>query len=343
MFLANALKLKNRVSADDKFWTGNAFAFTVKTDNTGTSNDDQFTIPIDNKVVDASIYWGDDTVTNLNSGDGQQTAITHTYPSAGTYNIYILETVARGFSKMRFNAGGDCLKMINIANWGILNIEVANTFRGCSNMTCTATTAPVYPASGNVLQGTFRDCTSFNGAIGNWNVSSCTDINKMFQGAIAFNQPLENWNVSSISNFSSMFNNARIFNQSLNSWDMSSATTTSNMFEGADAFNQPLNSWDMSSNTKMEKMFFDADAFNQDLSAWDFEGLTHGNALVRFIKNTSMHSTNYSALLIRWAAQDVLDSLTVDSGNIQYLSSAASARQSLIDDDKWTITDGGQV
>ena len=56
-----------------------------------------------------------------------------------------------------------------------------------------------------------------------------------------------------------------------------------------------------------------------------------------------MSTANYSALLIRWAAQDVLDNLTVDSGTIQYSASAASARQSLLDDDSWSITDGGQA
>ena len=360
------LGLKNNVS--DKFWTGNAFAFTVKTDNTGTSNDDQFTIPISLKAVNATIYWGDDTTTTLTTADGQQTAITHTYSSAGTYNIYILESATKGFSKMRFNNGGDCLKMINIANWGIIDFDIGNTFMGCSNMTCTATDVPVYAADGNHLSGAFRSCTNFNGAIGNWDVSNCTSLERMFNGCTNFNQDLSSWNVSNVTNFKALFDssssfnqdisswnvsnvtnfggvfrNCTVFNQNIGSWNTSSATDMASMFEGADAFNQSIDSWNVSSVTTMNKMFSNANAYNQDISSWDFEGLSASNALFRFIKGSSMSTANYSALLIRWAAQDVVDNLTVDSGSIQYSSSAASARASLIADDSWTITDGGQA
>ena len=328
---------------DSNFWTGNAFAFTVKTDNAGTSNDDQFTIPIETKEVNATIYWGDDSTTTLASSDGNQTAITHTYSSAGTYNIYILESATKGFSKIRFNNGGDKLKMMNIANWGIIDFEIGGAFYGCSNMTCTATDAPIYAADSNHLANCFRDCTSFNGAIGNWDLTSATNIERMFDSATSFNQPLDSWDTSNLTSIKQMFNGATSFNQPLNSWDTSSTTDAASAFEGASAFNQPLNSWNVSSVTNMSKMFFNASAFNQDISAWDFEGLTNANALLRFIKSSGMSTANYSALLIRWAAQDVKDSLTVDSGTIQYSASAASARQSLLDDDSWSITDGGQA
>ena len=328
---------------DDAFWTGNAFAFTVKTDNAGTSNDDQFTIPISSKVVNATIYWGDGDTTTLASSDGSQTAITHTYSSAGTYNIYILESATKGFTKMRFNNGGDKLKMMNIANWGIIDFDISSTFYGCSNMTCTATDAPIYAADSNHLVSTFRDCTSFNGAIGNWDLTNATTLERMFGGATSFNQPLDSWDTSNLTSIKQMFSGATSFNQSLNSWDTSSVTEGASMFEGASAFNQPLNSWDMSSVTNMQKMFFNATAFNQDISAWDFEGLTNASALVRFIKSSGMSTANYTALLIRWAAQNVKDSLTVDSGSIQYSASAAASHASLIADDSWTIQDGGQA
>lgn len=370
MFLANALKLKNRVSADDKFWTGNAFAFTVKTDNAGTSNDDQFSIPFSAKTLNCTIYWGDGTTSTFSTSDGTQTSVTHTYSSAGEYNIYVLESATKGFGKIRFNNGGDKLKMINIANWGIFDFEISNTFMGCSNMTCTATDAPVYAADNNHLVGAFRGCTNFNGAIGNWDISNCTSLERVFNNCTNFNQDLNSWNVSnvqnmkaifdscssfngnvtswnvsSVTNFDSTFRNCTVFNQNIGSWNTSSVTNMSSMFNNALAFNQSIDSWNVSSVTTMNKMFnmTATNAYNQDMSSWDFEGLSDSNALFRFIKGSSMSTTNYSALLIRWAAQDVVNSLTVDSGSIQYSSSAASARQSLIDDDSWTITDGGQA
>jgi len=336
-------KINSLAEADENFWTGDAFAFTVKTDNAGTSNDDQFTIPIGGFTLNCTIYWGDGDTTTLASSDGNQTAITHTYSSAGTYNIYILESATKGFTKIRFNNGGDKLKMMNIANWGIVDFQIQSAFYGCSNMTCTATDAPIYAADSNHLANCFRDCTSFNGAIGNWDLTNATSVEGMFRGATSFNQPLDSWDTSNLTDIKQMFSGATSFNQPLNSWDTSSVTLATSVFEGASAFNQPLNSWDMSSVTSMQKMFFNATAFNQDISAWDFEGLTNSFALIRFIKSSGMSTANYSALLIRWAAQDVKDSLTVDSGSIQYSASAAASHASLIADDSWTIQDGGQA
>jgi len=353
---------------DSNFWTGNAFAFTVKTDNAGTSNDDQFTIPFSPKTLNCTIYWGDGTTSTFSTSDGTQSSITHTYPSAGEYNIYVLENATKGFGKIRFNNGGDKLKMMNIANWGILDFEISNTFMGCSNMTCTATDAPVYAADGNHLTSAFRLCTSFNGAIGNWDVSNCTSLERvvndcpnfnqdlsswdvsnvsnlksLFEGCSSFNQDISSWDVSSATSFGSLFKNCTVFNQNIGSWNTSSVTDMQSMFAGTDAFNQSIDNWDVSNVTTMNKMFENASAYNQDMSSWDFEGLSASNALFRFIKGSAMSTANYSALLIRWAAQDVVNSLSVDSGAIQYSSSAASARASLITDDSWTITDGGQA
>ena len=96
-----------------------AFVFNVKTDNTGTSNDDQFTLPLVSSFngVTAEVDWGDgstDTITAFN-----QPEVTHTYASAGTYTIKISNAL-RGF---RFDNGRDKLKLLNISNWGVLEIN----------------------------------------------------------------------------------------------------------------------------------------------------------------------------------------------------------------------------
>ena len=51
----------------------------------------------------------------------------------------------------------------------------------------------------------------------------------------------------------------------------------------------------------------------------------------------------YDALLIAWAGQTVLSGLSPNFGGAQFTSGGAAeaARTSLINDDGWTITDGG--
>ena len=86
--------------------------------------------------------------------------------------------------------------------------------------------------------------------IGAWNVSGCTDMSSMFNGALLFNGNIEGWErpanetgdiekttVSSVENMNNMFTFATSFNSIISNWDVSSCTTMAGMFNGATAFN----------------------------------------------------------------------------------------------------------
>ena len=89
-----------------------AFQLVVKTDNTGTSNDDQFTLPLKAaETYDCTIYWGDGTTT----AQSTDSSPTHTYAAgAGTYTVSVSGT----FPAVYFNVGGDRLKVLELKNWG---------------------------------------------------------------------------------------------------------------------------------------------------------------------------------------------------------------------------------
>ena len=57
---------------------------------------------------------------------------------------------------------------------------------------------------------------------------------------------IENWDVSSVTNMSRMFDDIRFFNLDLGGWDVSEVTDMSYMFYGADQFNQDLSAWQVS-------------------------------------------------------------------------------------------------
>ena len=58
-----------------------------------------------------------------------------------------------------------------------------------------------------------------------WDVSSVTDMGRMFTYASAFNADLSSWDVSSVTTMRSMFYQASVFNADLSSWNVSSVTT----------------------------------------------------------------------------------------------------------------------
>ena len=243
------------------------FVFTVDTTQSGVSASNQFKLPLTTSTgLDCVVDWGDGTSDNIT--DHTAPEVTHTYSSAGTYTIKITGDLLG----WKFDGGGDKLKMGDVEKWGALNISINRGFRGCTNMTCSATDAPTITSTN--LEFYFTDCSNFNGAIGNWDVSSVGSIRSFLQNASSFNQPIGSWNVSNVTNMGEMFRSTP-FNQYIGSWDVSSVTSFSEMFSGNTSFNQDIGSWDTSSVTNMGRMFNSATSFNQDIGSWDTSSVTN--------------------------------------------------------------------
>jgi len=177
------------------------FVFSVQTDNTGTSNDNQFTLPLTTSTdLDITVEWGDGNSDSISSHTASE--VTHTYALSGEYIIKIGGTL-RGF---KFDDGGDKLKIKDVSNWGVMKFDVDRSFLGCTNLTCSATDSVT--VIGDNLTSTFQSCSNFNGQIGNWDISNVTNIGSIFRSCFGFNQQLNNWNVSNVTNMSSMFRDA---------------------------------------------------------------------------------------------------------------------------------------
>ena len=188
---------------------------------------------------------------------------------------------------------------------------------------------------------------TFNEDISAWDTSSVGDMSEMFFNAESFNQPLT-FDTSNVYNMDYMFYQAESFNQPLN-WDTSSVNSMSSMFRGASVFNQPLN-WDVSSVTSMKYMFYQATLFNQPLN-WDVSSITD----MRYMfQSVNLSTVNYDLILVYWEAylQTTFPSgvgytknISISFGNTQYtsVSSAETARASLISNFGWTINDGGST
>ena len=111
--------------------------------------------------------------------------------------------------------------------------------------------------------GICSDCPE--GAIGDWDVSSVTDMSDLFSGAFMFNGDISKWDVSRVTNMARMFVSASVFNGELSKWDVSTVTDMTNMFTGAQNFRGDISKWDVSNVKYMNEMFAGALSFGD---AW---------------------------------------------------------------------------
>ncbi|MDT0622607.1 BspA family leucine-rich repeat surface protein [Croceitalea vernalis] len=254
-------------------------------------------------------------------------------------------------------------------------ISLANMFLNCTALVGTGDFNNWNTSNIENFNGMFFGASLFNQVIEDWDTSAAKEMFGMFQNAIAFNQELNTWNVSNVSNMNSMFSRASSFNGNISDWDTSSLESTIRMFFGAREFNQDISSWDLSKVVNMELMFNDAlkfnqdvgdwdvssvenmfgmfwnaQAFNQDLSQWDISSIIQNSSfdgMAFMFSQTQLSLQNYDNTLSGWATFSVGNgetqiplNITFDGGSSQYCLSE-TARQNLIDNFGWTITDGG--
>ena len=345
------------------------FTISVKTDNAGTSNSDQFTIPTTGTGYNYEVNTSDGQTITGNTGD-----TTITFPSAGTYDVEI----SGDFPRIYFARTGDKSKLLDIKQWGNYPWDsMLQAFEGCDNLT-TITATDILNSSAlsdynsmfyvcpNLLSVTnmnswdmsgatslarmFSYTNSFNQDLNNWDVSGVTSVNEMFRNASSFNGNIDNWNLSNCNNFFYCFREANSFNRNIGGWTLSSVGTPINftsMFYSNSSFNNggssSINNWDMSNASGFANMFYNCDLFDQNISGWDITNI-NANSTGNFKGATPGFSTaNYDAILIGWESQSPPTAQSPNFGSSQYTSGGAAetARTSLINTYGWTITDGG--
>ena len=210
------------------------FEMVVKTDNTGTSNNNQFTIP----TFSGGYNYTVETEEQLLTGRTGDTTLE--WASAGTYWVRI----TGDFPRIHFNNSGDRLKLLEVSNWGnIVWSSMQNAFWGCSNFNVTANDVPNL-SNVTDMSFMFRDATAFNGDISSWNVSNVTDMGAMFMGASAFNGDISSWNVSNVTTMEYMFFGASAFNRDLSGWCVEQIASEPSSFDsGATSWVLPRPNW----------------------------------------------------------------------------------------------------
>ena len=271
------------------------FITTWKTDNPGTSMDNQISIPTSGGGYNYSIEWvGIDDPSAFGVAGPFTGNTTIDFPSPGTYQV----SISGDFPKIDFGNDGDKSKILSVDQWGDqMWISMANSFYGCDNVTVQATDVPDLSIVTNVSR-MFDHASSMNQDLSSWDVSNVTNMFAMFNGASSFNGNISTWNVANVTQMHYMFNDASVFNQDLSNWDVGNVTTMSYMFKGAALFNSDISNWDISNVTSLARTFYGSSAFNQDLSSWNVGAVTDMSDLFR-------DASSFNANLESWDVSNV--------------------------------------
>ena len=201
---------------------------------------ESITIPIaPGETYDYTINWGDGSAVEA----GQTGNATHSYATAGNYDVSITGT----FPRIYFDYTGDRIKILEVKQWGSQAwTSMEKAFDGCNNLNITAADMPDL-SNVTSLTHMFRSASlETANTVGDWDVSTIQDMEGMFQDTF-INADISGWNTSSVTDMQWMFAFSDVFNQDLSSWDTSKVTTMRNMFNGVTLstanYDSILDSW----------------------------------------------------------------------------------------------------
>ncbi len=293
------------------------FISTWKTDNAGTSNDDQIILPLEaGGTYDFFVRWGDGTSSHITAYN--DAAVTHTYSAAGTYTVKIDGVINGWYFNNGGDNGGDLLKITDISQWGDLLVgNSGKYFYGCANLDISATDV-LDVSNVTTLYRIFFACTSLTTLdVSSWDVSNVTTIKQAFRGPVLLTTlDVSSWDTSKVTDMYQTF------------YALTNLTTLD------------VSSWDTGKLTNMNGAFYGLVSLTTlDISSWDIGLITDASSML-----TNTVITNYSDVLIAWAAQapSIQNNVSFGMGANTYNDAGAAAKALLMAPPyNWDITDGG--
>ncbi|WP_422858325.1 BspA family leucine-rich repeat surface protein [Flagellimonas sp. S174] len=328
---------------EDLFEDPASFIFTI---DTALEPGIPFRMQAFGETISLQVDWGDGSEEETVEGQDTTTPARN-YVDQGIYTVAIKGAMDR----LSFYIDNDLdeeLMLLSVQQWGTNPWKsMENMFRNAENFTGFGNQEIPAPNLSQCvsMDRMFQRTLVFENTMGmgNWDVSSVTSMEGMFDKADLFNEDIGQWNVSNVTNMRSMFFGADTFNRDLNQWNVANVTTMRDMFNSADLFNGNISEWNTEKVTTMFQMFFAAGSFDQNLSGWDIGSMT---TMFNMLSNSGMSPQNYANALIGWNnAEDVPEGIILGASNIQYCDAADDARNELIFGlgKGWTITDGGEI
>ena len=142
-----------------------------------------------------------------------------------------------------------------------------------------------------------------------------------------------------------MFSNAPLAEPDVSQWDTSKVAVMTRMFNDASSANPDVSEWDISNVFDMSFMFSGATSAQPEMGQWTPRAIASyiDGGMGAMFSGTDIGVARYSALLRQLADHALSENGTLDGGFAKYNSDGALAREVLVNDRGWTITDGGRA
>jgi hypothetical protein len=330
------------------------FIIEVDTSKTGVSNADQFQFTGAVGDYDVVAKQNDIVVATFNDLSNQETI---TFANgAGTYTLEVNAKEVDGFTGMRFNNSGDKEKITKNLQWGIFNDTRQQLFYGCSNLTeigsdvnwlnsitngfqmftnCSITSLPSGMTLANLNKGfqMFGDC-NLTSLPSEMTLAILTDGFQMFSNCSITSLPSE-MILANLNNGTRMFKDNSLT-------DLPSGMTLANLTDGERMFGD-CNLTSLPSEMTLANLtngdgMFSNCSITSLPSGMTLANLTNGDSM--FINNT-INTARYSTLLVDMEDLNSNANVPFNGGDSQYNTSGETARNLLIANQNWIITDGG--
>ena len=240
-----------------------------------SADGETITLPlVENYNYNFTVDWGDGSpISEITAHDHADK--THTYTTAGDYNL-VIEGTLEAWS---FNNAGDKDKILSVESFGDLGYKnLSGAFHGCANLSAFK---GGFTSNVTNMVGMFYRAFNADPNVSSWDVSNVTNMSEMFRGTIAVDPDVSSWDVSNVTDMSNVFSGATGADPDVSSWDVSNVTNMRGVFSGATGADPDVSIWDVSNVTDMSNVFSGATAADPDVSSWDVSNVTNMSGMFR--------------------------------------------------------------
>jgi len=238
------------------------------------------------------------------------------------------------------------LAYVNSTNWDTSNVtNMGQAFHGC-NVLIDLDTSNWDTSNVQNFGYTFGNCGDLEFIdVSGWDTSSAVSMWEMFGDASSIdNIDVSTWDVSNVSNPTRMFLNCLSLTYlDVSNWVLTATTSLFGMFQNCYVLdNLDISTWDVSNISNFQDTFSQAYALTGvTVYNWDIGSATD---MTNMFLNVQLSTSTYDQILINWNNLPSKQSGVVfNGGDSEYTSGGAAetARNNLISNDSWVITDGG--